>query len=240
MDTELYKSLCDKDLVAAEELIGACSLEDGVLYDACMDADFYYIIRNTEPEESGCDAALCALLCGFRLGETLNGQSVMEIQAFTHPALRRLGCFSMCFDSLRDDFRGFAFKFAVKEPASEGTAETLRALGAVHLEDEYFMKKTLSRGIADPGDSLCRKEGEVHFAPYNADTLYLYGLLVYDSFRGKGFGETIMRAAEAFTEGPYKSILLQVSGNNIPAYSLYKKLGYEVFEQISYYTTAQL
>lgn len=233
MDAVLLKTLNEADAHAVAELIAACAKADETAYDPCLDADFYYLVRNEEPKESGCAAALCAVLCGFRLGETMNGRDVLEIQAFTHPDLRQLGFFSLCFNSLRDDFRAFSFRFAVKGSAAD---ETLKALSATYLYDECFMKKTLARGIADPEDSLCRREGEVHFSPYNAHTLYLYGLLVYERFRAQGYGKALMRAVEAAPSGPYTDILLQVSSANTPAYSLYQALGYEAIERISYYT----
>lgn len=233
MEIELYKKLNKNDEFSVQTLIAACNTADGSGYDTVLDADFYYLIRNTDPKESGCDTEIISLLCGYRLGETLNGVDMLELQAFTHPSLRQLGFFTLCFNSFRDDFRGFAIKFMVKGAAAQ---ETLEALGASFQYEELFMGKRLSRGISNPDDTLCTKQGCVYLTPYGEDTLYLHSLLVYDSHRGKGYGEQIMRSLEACPPGPYTRVLLQVASDNLPAVSLYEKLGYTVMDRVSYWT----
>lgn len=118
---------------------------------------------------------------------------------------------------------------------SPDTYETLCSIDAVHLHDELFMEKELSRSISDPGDELCDRYGEVHLSPYNEDTLYLYGLLVYDKYLKKGHGRRLMEAVESYREGVYKKILLQVSTDNSIAYRLYQKLGYKELQRIIYF-----
>ncbi|MCR5008815.1 MAG: GNAT family N-acetyltransferase, partial [Oribacterium sp.] len=249
--------------------------------------DFYYIVRNDDKEESGIDSELIAVLSGYFLGETVEGKKVIEVEAFTHPSMRGIGFFSMCYNSLRDDFRDVKIKFMIKKPLfgfdedsyehirfdsydeseTEGysyedfshdesedskeekvfrikapvpfvtpdTYETLRAIGAVHVNDELLMEKVLEHPIADPGDELCNKYGEVHLTGYDKETLYLYGLLVYDKYLGKGHGKALMKAVENYEKtGKYKKILLQVSSNNVIALNLYEKLGYVETERIVY------
>ena len=116
------------------------------------------------------------------------------------------------------------------------TYETLRALSATHQYDELFMVKELAHPIADPGDSLSNSYGEVHLTPFSADTLYLYGLLVYDTYLGKGHGRALMEAVEATpADGPYKKVLLQVASNNDIAVHLYETLGYKETERVLYF-----
>ena len=98
------------------------------------------------------------------------------------------------------------------------------------------MVKELPRPIADPGDSLCNSYGEVHLTPFSADTIYLYGLLVYDKFLGKGHGRALMEAVEtAPADGPYTKVLLQVASNNAIAVNLYDSLGYQETERVLYF-----
>ena len=213
---------------------------------------------------------------------------MLEVEAFTHPRMRQIGMFRMCYQSLLDDFRGYRIRFMIKRPIAaddepvydqisfsdedysqdardeissrEGhhdvgdsdmsggplrtatpfvapdTYETLRALGATHQYDELFMAKTLARPISDPGDSLSNSYGEVHLTPFSADTLYLYGLLVYDTYLGKGHGRALMEAVEATpADGPYKKVLLQVASNNDIAVHLYESLGYQETERVLYF-----
>jgi len=287
MEAELFKELEDMDRAAVSELVNECNLADHTNYDTDLDGDFYYIVRNDDKEESGIDSELIAVLSGYFLGETVEGKKVIEVEAFTHPVMRGIGFFSMCYNSLRDDFRDVKIKFMIKKPLfgfddssyehisfgseddtdkecnsfeieacgesvgqnqeddfkikapvpfiAPDTYETLMAIGAEHLYDELLMEKVLKRHIADPGDELCDKYGEVHLTGYDKETLYLYGLLVYDKYLGKGHGKALMKAVENYEKpGKYKKILLQVSSNNVIALNLYEKLGYVETERIVY------
>lgn len=250
MEAELLKELDDETWDAVSALVSLCNAVDHSSYDTDLDGDFYYIIRNDDPEESGVEEELFAVLSGYLLGETIDGKQVLEIEAFTHPQMRQIGMFRMCYQSLLDDFRGYRIRFMIKRPISEAdeatpfvapdTYETLRALGATHQYDELFMVKELARPIADPGDSLCNSYGEVHLTPFSADTIYLYGLLVYDKFLGKGHGRALMKAVEtAPADGPYKKVLLQVASNNTIAVNLYDNLGYQEAERVLYFLSKE-
>ena len=246
MEAELLKELDDETWDAVSALVSLCNAADHTSYDTDLDGDFYYIIRNDDPEESGVEEELFAVLSGYLLGETIDGKQVLEVEAFTHPRMRQIGMFRMCYQSLLDDFRGYRIRFMIKRPIAgedeatpfvvPDTYETLRALGATHQYDELFMAKELARSIADPGDSLSNSYGEVHLTPFSADTLYLYGLLVYDTYLGKGHGRALMEAVEATpADGPYKKVLLQVASNNDIAVHLYETLGYQETERVLYF-----
>ena len=288
MEADLLKELDDETWDAVSALVSLCNAVDHTSYDTDLDGDFYYIIRNDDPEESGVEEELFAVLSGYLLGETIDGKQVLEVEAFTHPQMRQIGMFRMCYQSLLDDFRGYRIRFMIKRPiagddkqvyerisfpdedtalddadgvsplasstdtddsdASGGplrtatpfvapdTYETLRALGATHQYDELFMVKELARPIADPGDSLCNSYGEVHLTPFSADTIYLYGLLVYDKYLGKGHGRALMEAVETEpADGQYKKVLLQVASNNTIAVNLYESLGYQETERVLYF-----
>lgn len=246
MEAELLKELDDETWDAVSALVSLCNAVDHTSYDTDLDGDFYYIIRNDDPEESGVEEELFAVLSGYLLGETIDGKQVLEVEAFTHPEMRQIGMFRMCYQSLLDDFRGYRIRFMIKRPIAgedeatpfvvPDTYETLRALGATHQYDELFMTKALARPIADPGDSLSNSYGEVHLTPFSADTLYLYGLLVYDTYLGKGHGRALMEAVETTpANGPYKKVLLQVASNNTIAVNLYERLGYQETERVLYF-----
>lgn len=292
MEAELLKELDDETWDAVSALVSLCNAVDHTSYDTDLDGDFYYIIRNDDPEESGVEEELFAVLSGYLLGETIDGKQVLEVEAFTHPRMRQIGMFRMCYQSLLDDFRGYRIRFMIKRPiaaddepvydrisfsdedrsqdARDGSSsredqydvgdsdmsggplrtatpfvapdsyETLRALGATHQYDELFMAKTLARPIADPGDSLSNSYGEVHLTPFSADTLYLYGLLVYDTYLGKGHGRALMEAVESTpADGPYKKVLLQVASNNDIAVHLYETLGYKETERVLYFLNSE-
>ncbi len=133
-----------------------------------------------------------------------------------------------------DCFSGNPLKAAVPF-ISPDTYEALCSLDAVHLYDELFMMKELSSSISDPGDELCNTFGEVHLSAYSRDTLYLYGLLVYDQYLHQGHGRELMESVENYKKGPYSRILLQVSSSNTIACRLYQKMGYKELDKIIYF-----
>ena len=64
------------------------------------------------------------------------------------------------------------------------------------------------------------------------DRLYLSRLIVRKDSRGNGYGETLARhVLAAAKEKGYKSIALGVNCDNTAAVSLYRKLGFSVYEE---------
>ncbi|MDY6317048.1 MAG: GNAT family N-acetyltransferase, partial [Oribacterium sp.] len=100
MEAELLKELDKTDEKAVRQLVEECNAYDHTAYDSDLDGDFYYLVRNDDPEESGVDSPLFAILSGYKLGETIDGQDVLEIEAFTTPVMRGIGMFTMCYQSL--------------------------------------------------------------------------------------------------------------------------------------------
>ena len=245
MNGELRLSLTASEERAVSELIRLCNEADNTSYDTAAEWDFCYLYENPGEAESGVREPLLSVLFGYRIGEREQGREVLELSAFTHPRLRRQGLLRGSLNALQDDFRNFSWHFVLKPlRTAEGVREgrlpesaekTVRALSFRRLHDELFLRKTLTRGIANPRDSLSNRYGELHFTPYHTDTLYLYGLLVYDRYLGQGHGRALMEAAEHFESGPYRQILLQVSSRNEIACGLYASLGYEVVDRSMVY-----
>ena len=179
MEAELLKELDDETWDAVSALVSLCNAVDHTSYDTDLDGDFYYIIRNDDPEESGVEEELFAVLSGYLLGETIDGKQVLEIEAFTHPAMRQIGMFRMCYQSLLDDFRGYRIRFMIKRPiagddeatpfVAPDTYETLRALGATHQYDELFMVKELAASsrahVRSRDGAEVRTEGSTRYHP---------------------------------------------------------------------------
>ncbi|MGL4773376.1 MAG: GNAT family N-acetyltransferase [Clostridium sp.] len=65
--------------------------------------------------------------------------------------------------------------------------------------------------------------------------MFLHAFGVHKDFRGKGFGEEIIKYA--ITEGKKRSkrIILDVDSNNPIAFNLYKKIGFVIEFQVDYY-----
>lgn len=70
---------------------------------------------------------------------------------------------------------------------------------------------------------------------YTDDGVFLYGLGIRDCFKRKGYGEEFLNFAleKAFEKG--EKAILDVDSDNMPAYNLYKKLGFKIEFQADYY-----
>lgn len=67
------------------------------------------------------------------------------------------------------------------------------------------------------------------------DGVFLYGLGIREFFQRKGYGEEFLNFAleKAFEKG--EKAILDVDSDNMPAYNLYKKLGFKIDFQADYY-----
>jgi len=219
----------EEERAGFRELIRLCNKEDQTDYAEDLDYDFFYSIRNEEKKESGLAEDFLALLMGYRLGTEGDGQSILLCSVFIHPFMRGQGLFTACIESLLDDFRSMQIRIERKGKESS-------FLHYPYLYSEYFMEKRLAKPISFPGDRKEYPFGEVYFSPYNEKTLYLYGLMVENRFRGQGKGEEILRdALEKEERGPFEKVILQVDSRNLPAMRLYTGLGFYVKDSLSYY-----
>ena len=135
----------------------------------------------------------------------------------------------MCMECLYDDFRGKKIRLMRKEKDEH-------FLHFPYIYTEYFLEKTLERPIAFPGERRGYPYGEVFFSPYNEKTLYIYGLMVENRFRGQGKGEEILRdCLDRGEAGVYQKVILQVDSRNRAAMRLYTKMGFQIKDLLSYY-----
>ena len=209
----------EEERAGFRELIRLCNKEDQTDYAEDLDYDFFYSIRNEEKKESGLAEDFLALLMGYRLGTEEDGQSILLCSVFIHPFMRGQGLFTACIESLL-----------------ERKGKETSFLHYPYLYSEYFMEKRLAKPISFPGERKEYPFGEVYFSPYNEKTLYLYGLMVENRFRGQGKGEEILRdALEKEERGPFEKVILQVDSRNLPAMRLYTGLGFYVKDSLSYY-----
>ncbi|MGA9838823.1 MAG: GNAT family N-acetyltransferase [Thermoplasmata archaeon] len=113
--------------------------------------------------------------------------------------------------------------------------------GEALARSEAEFRKLLPQGTATPGHFLYALEdresrqhvGLVWFhadrtsKSENRNAVFIYDLLVYEPFRGKGYGSGGMRLVEEKArELGFDTISLHVFGHNRVAIALYEKLGY--------------
>lgn len=66
--------------------------------------------------------------------------------------------------------------------------------------------------------------------------VYFYGFEIYKPYRKQGYGKQFLQEIMLrFSRHGYERMVLQVSGINLPALSLYQKTGFYITETLSYY-----
>ena len=181
---------------------------------------------------------------------------VFECSAFTHPSARRRGCFSRLLKAAVPRLPEGTELLFYTSAACRDAQKTLAALGARKAPDEYFMELFLDNFQSKPSPDFSpnlpwhkpfhpelKEEasiltyqafcGSVHIAVY-PDWYYLFGLEIQESFRGLGLGQALLFfvLSDLKDKNPLP-LRLQVSGDNLPALSLYEKTGFRITETLS-------
>ena len=247
-----------------ENLVRTCSLCDqSTLSFPNEEGDLFYL-HYTEKGELACAAAL-SFFGDVSSPEDEETGGCAECAAFTLPALRRLGYFSLLFDFLSSDIENIDLYF-VTEPANQNTQKALASLGAAHDRDEYLMEIEVGReqksgflpecsrlsvtAAEEEGSVLLqfylkespspnRRAGSCRLLP-SGDSACFYSFEIEASLRGRGLGRealllTLSLLADKNCGFSCRRMYLHVSGMNLPAVSLYKKAGFCIRKTLSYY-----
>ncbi len=234
----------EQELEAVRELCRNANEYDGTRYGAPDDADLYLLLYR--------EKVLIAYLAAYGMGETHHGRPLTEIAACTRPEERKKGCFSILLDAFSKETEGNAvLRFAVNEIPV--TIAVLSGLGAVRDHAELMMCLPLAEYAepkGQPGNCKVEKteteDGAEEYYCHSVysecrvrlygDRAYIYGVLTCAGQRRKHRAETLLR--ELFGWLLMKKcteVFLEVSDRNEAAMGLYRKLGFEVSERISYY-----
>lgn len=126
-----------------------------------------------------------------------------------------------------------------------------------YVYSEYMMKKEIEdrgteekemtiRIVEEPSGFICRNSSGTFFGrllPHpKENSLYLYEFEVEESMRNQGVGTRGLRQLLqdlAEWENAPEALLLQVGSYNEPAVHLYQKLGFEITEELCYYTLSE-
>lgn len=137
-----------------------------------------------------------------------------------------------------DDFKAFV-DWSIIDYANEkvlaGNWTAAEALDRSRVE----FAKLLPEGLATPrqhlytisDESTGDKVGVIWFeeAGFAVDTAWLLQLVIWESYRRRGYGEAAMRLLEdQVRQVGLRRIGLHVFGHNAAAQALYRKVGYEV------------
>lgn len=163
---------------------------------------------------------------------------------------------SSLLDSFLTDYNDFYISAMLNSKNSTGCA-VLSHLGFEKTATEYMMKFSLSSAcykilpkyvkIVD-GDLESTTQsvkfemvtqgatvGSCLIELFNDRTVCIHDVLVFDKYRGMGYGFKMLDAVISYLSKDHTYVLLHVSGDNKPAISLYKKLGFVVVDSAEIY-----
>lgn len=182
--------------------------------------------------------------------------SCCECYGFTPHEYRRQGYFTELLDHVIDELEeetDFIFY------TTGNNADTMAALDALEAElimEEHMMEYDLSSfsmteefsRLSDSASSpLTAAEADIDGTPtlqYQtpigsvsislfSSYYYLYGFEIHESHRGQGHGKHfLLRVMKDLASRKPQPLRLQVSGDNVPALSLYKKTGFQITETL--------
>lgn len=222
-----------------EELLRLCREKEPItLSFPFEDADLYLLCKEQDAVLSA-----CAL--------TSEGDDDYECTAFTAPEYRRQGIFTELLDTaiglLPEDSR-FLFYTDHKSTDAAAALEAYEAEPLFHehmmelselpiLQTDSSMSITLTESVTDGILTYCFQSafGIVNFSVFSS-YYYLYGFEIAEAYRGKGYGSAMLSTVlNHLKEKKSMPVRLQVSGDNLPALSLYKKTGFHITETLSCY-----
>lgn len=179
----------------------------------------------------------------------MEGNGTYECYAFTDPDYRRQGLFSELLDLAIETFpEDTEFLFYTNGLNADCMA-AIEALEAELVLQEHMMEINLQTALLHSGsdtkpecsDTIIdgtrtwqykNPNGSVNISVFSS-YYYLYGFEIQEPLRGHGYGTQLLnQVLHDLSERNPLPLRLQVSGDNIPAISLYKKTGFQITETL--------
>ena len=226
----MKRSLTEKEEQAVCRIVEEANRHDRTCYTAPLDADAYCLsCHGGEP---------VAFLAVYGMGDTRGGRRVEEILLFTAPEFRNRGRARRLWNRYLSapETRQLSVRFSAYAcPAAE---QFLLHEKAEHDHDEVLMARQLDGKMppeAEPEETEFRMQNA--FSECSVKTYgtvgYIYGVRTDASHLREGSAGGLMQDAfaELWRRGASRAVL-EVSSSNLPAWNLYRKLGFEVEERL--------
>ena len=179
--------------------------------------------------------------------------NIYEIIAFTDTANRKKGYFKALLNYLYTDLKtGTELSFICERNFSPAI-ECAKRLSFDYECTETMMELDLSTYSDNeiPDIDIYEEDNDIFYIYYKDEEIgsfsfytfsfdvcdiYFHSFNIYEEFQNKGFGKLSMRSILLFLRNIGKTkIHLQLLLENIPAYKIYKDLGFSISSEISYY-----
>ena len=251
MQTIITNTLTSRQYHEAMNLINICREYDNTHGISFLESElnaipefpcFYLLYDKNE---------LVSLLSIFIISE-----NECEIYANTLPEHRKNGYFHTLLTKATKNLKSKHINniLIVHEPGCKADSSYLSSSDNISFcYSEYLMCYDMSINPT-PNDTLTisynTNENTEHFVAFLNDTpisecnvehnrgvATIYGFLVYEDMRGKGYGtETLLLVLKRLIDSGCHKILLQVNGANTAAHTMYSNHGFYNKEQIDYWS----
>ncbi len=184
-------------------------------------------------------------------------EELYECCAFTDPEYRGEGMFSSLINAALNELPEDVEFIFYTNGKSKDCLAVLEAFEAENVLEEHMMEIDTARFAGElahqnesalsVGSEFMRTEIDVdgtktwhYVSSYGVVNIsvfssyyYLYGFEIQETFRGQGHGKVFLRQVlnDLANRNPWP-LRLQVSGDNLPAISLYKKTGFQITETL--------
>lgn len=172
-------------------------------------------------------------ICGFILPEYRRGKVASNLFAMMVMDFEEMS-FTLSMSPDNDFGKAFAYKMGFTYCTTECSMQLKKeqhisfkdalSLNPEKQDDEFFI-----RGLIDG-----REIGHSTISVFDT-VVCIHDVEVYEEYRSKGYGYRLIGTLLNHIFEKYDSAILHVTKENEPAYRLYKKVGFEVVEELEYY-----
>lgn len=232
-----------------DDLYNKCCNNDNLKHSYCLEDEFdifsefprlYYAKSNEQ-------------LLGFLSVYIIDSNSV-EISIFVHPDSRREHIGQQLLGNFLDDYEISNIEISV-HPNNRIGIYFLQKNNFSYVSTELLMHVQLNtfKPLENPGsfELITDNSSQYHYvnkgieivscniSKFNDDFIFISDVETLKEYRGKGYGYQFLQEALFDLSHMYTSALLHVSKENIPAYNLYRKLGFQIKDSTVTYTLHQ-
>lgn len=229
-----------------DDLYNRCCNNDNLKHSYCLEDEFdilpevprlYYVNSNEQ-------------LLGFLSVYIIDINSV-EISIFVHPDRRHEHIGQQLFNSFSKDYKTFNIEISV-QPNNRIGIYFLQKNNFSYVSTELLMHVQLNT-FKPPEKSgsfelITDNSSEYYYihegleivycriSKFNDDFIFISDVETLKEYRGKGYGYQFLQELLYNLSHLYTGALLHVSKENIPAYNLYRKSGFEIKDSSITYT----
>lgn len=228
-----------------DDLYNKCCNNDNLNHSYCMEDEFdiftesprlYYVNSNEQ-------------LLGFLTVYIIDLDNI-EISIFVHPDKRREHIGQQLFNNFLDDYKNYNIEISV-HPNNQIGNYFLRKNNFYYVSTELLMSIQLNTFTAPETSGSFKlitdnsskyyyiNEGieivSCKISKFNDDYVFISNVETLTKYRAKGYGYQFLQEVLYDLSHKYAGALLHVSKENIPAYNLYRKLGFKINDSTATY-----